>query len=94
MYTPSVHTHHMHTRAHAQNARQMPVNQDIQRRYALVVIDLDDVNKLLNSRLESIQKHCESLGYKSNIDPTDMTLDERTNKITEDCRTSLEASGR
>ena len=59
-----------------------------------MVIDLDDVNKQLNLRLESIRTHCESLGYKSDIGPMDMTAMEHASKITEDCKANLESSGR
>ena len=77
-----------------QNARQTPITADIQRRYAHVVVDLDDVNKLLNSRLESIRTHCEALGLSSDVGTPDMSTVEHARKITAECNANLEATGR
>ncbi len=78
-----------------QNARQIVLSPEVKRRYANVVVNLDDVNKQLNSRLESIRTHCESLGYLSEVQgsPGLSTMEQAT-KITAECNVNLEANGR
>ncbi|XP_064401779.1 protein lin-9 homolog isoform X2 [Halichondria panicea] len=76
------------------NARQLTVTPDIQRRYAHVVVNLDDVNKQLNARLESIRTHCESLGFSSEVyGSPDLSTMEQAVKITGECNSKLEATG-
>ena len=48
----------------------------------------------LNLRLESIRTHCETLGYGSEVGPSDMNVHEHAQKITKKCNSSLAASGR
>ncbi len=80
---------------YSQNARQLTVTPDIQRRYAHVVVNLDDVNKQLNARLESIRTHCESLGFSSEVyGSPDLSTMEQAVKITGECNSKLEATGR
>jgi hypothetical protein len=83
----------MNTEAEKAHARQKPLGTDFQRQYAVLVVDLDDINKQLNQRLDAIRGHCDSMGYGSEINPPHMNTRDQASRITESANNSLEASG-
>eukprot|EP00731_Ephydatia_muelleri_P007724 Em0004g62a len=86
----------LNTEAEKKHARQKCLTVDFQQEYASAIIQLDDMNKHLNTRLEGIKQYCLELGYGPDVGHPCLELKdcrEHASKIAESANTSLEASG-
>ena len=51
-----------HVNFYYQKSFQQPITQAFQRKYAKVVLELEDLNKELNDCLIDVQKYCQEVG--------------------------------
>jgi hypothetical protein len=85
----------LNTDAEKMHARCIPLSPDFQKRYATVVIDLDDLNLQLNNKSESIKKYTNELGYQDEPHPMSNMQEcmEHASVITDISNVRLRASG-
>uniref|UniRef100_A0A6I8NPQ7 Lin-9 DREAM MuvB core complex component n=1 Tax=Ornithorhynchus anatinus TaxID=9258 RepID=A0A6I8NPQ7_ORNAN len=67
----------MNTEAEKLKSYSMPIGIDFQRRYATIVLDLEQLNKDLNKVLHKVQQYCYELAPDQGLQPADQPTDMR-----------------
>eukprot|EP00076_Gallus_gallus_P038892 XP_025004430.1 protein lin-9 homolog isoform X2 [Gallus gallus] len=67
----------MNTEAEKLKSYSMPISIEFQRRYATIVLDLEQLNKDLNKVLHKVQQYCYELAPDQGLQPADQPTDLR-----------------
>ncbi|XP_029448909.1 protein lin-9 homolog isoform X3 [Rhinatrema bivittatum] len=67
----------MNTEAEKLKSYSIPISIEFQRRYATIVLDLEQLNKDLNKVLHKVQQHCYELAPDQGLQPADQPTDMR-----------------
>ncbi|KAL7987411.1 hypothetical protein Chor_006330 [Crotalus horridus] len=67
----------MNTEAEKLKSYSMPIGIEFQRRYATIVLDLEQLNKDLNKVLHKVQQYCYELAPEQGLQPSDHPTDLR-----------------
>ncbi|MBN3306038.1 LIN9 protein, partial [Amia calva] len=67
----------MNTEAEKLKSYSMPIGFDFQKRYATIVLDLEQLNKDLNKVLHEVQQYCYELAPEQGMQPADQPTDLR-----------------